>query len=57
MQCLVGRLTAVDNWSEWNKPVRTIEMETPLVYKPGDKAVLHYLDGGKLRIMGTIILP
>lgn len=57
MQFLAARVTAVDNGSDWHKPVLTIEMETPLVYKPGDKAVLHYLDGGKLRIMGTIVLP
>lgn len=57
MQFLAARVTAVDNGSDWHKPALTIEMETPLVYKPGDKAVLHYLDGGKLRIMGTIVLP
>ncbi|HJJ88969.1 MAG TPA: EF-Tu/IF-2/RF-3 family GTPase [Methanocorpusculum sp.] len=57
MQFLSARVTAVENGSNWHKPIITLEMETPLVYKPGDTAVLHYLDGAKLRIMGTLILP
>jgi selenocysteine-specific translation elongation factor len=57
MQFLAARVAMVDNGSDWHHPVLTLEMETPVVYKPGDKAVLHYLDGGKLRIMGTIVLP
>lgn len=57
MQFLSARVTAVENGSDWHNPVLTLELETPLVYKPGNTAVLHYLDGGKLRIMGTIVLP
>ena len=57
MQFVSARVTAVDNGADWHNPKLTIEMETPLVYKPGDSAVLHYLDGGKLRVMGTVILP
>ncbi len=57
MQFVSARVTVVDNGADWHNPKLTIEMETPLVYKPGDSAVLHYLDGGKLRVMGTIILP
>lgn len=57
MQFLAARVTAVENGADWHKPVLTFAMETPLVYKPGDTAVLHYLDGGKLRIMGTVVLP
>jgi hypothetical protein len=57
MQFLTARVITVDNGLDWRKPMLTLEMETPLVYKPGDSAILHYLDGGKLRIMGTILLP
>ena len=57
MQFLSARITKVDNGSDWHVPKLTLEMETPLVYKPGDTAVIHYLDGGKLRIVGTIKLP
>ena len=57
MQFLSARVVAVENGADWHNPVLTLELETPIVYKPGDTAVLHYLDGGKLRIMGTILLP
>ena len=57
MQFLSARVTVVENGADWRTPVLTLEMETPVVYKPGDTAVLHYLDGGKLRIMGTITFP
>jgi len=57
MQFLAARVVTADNGNDWHNPTLTLEMETPLVYKPGDSAVLHYLDGGKLRVMGTIILP
>jgi selenocysteine-specific translation elongation factor len=57
MQFLAARVTTVDNGVDWHKPMLTLEMETPLVYKPGNRAILHHLDGGKLRIMGTILLP
>jgi len=56
MQFLSARITGVDNGSDWHNPTLTIELETPLVYKPGDTAVIHYLDGGKLRIVGTLKL-
>ncbi|MDR0438786.1 MAG: elongation factor Tu [Methanocalculaceae archaeon] len=56
MQFLAARVTTVDNGTDWHKPMLTLEMETPLVYKPGDRAILHYLDGGKLRVIGTIFL-
>ena len=57
MQFLSARVTVVENGADWHTPTLTLEMETPIVYKPGDTAVLHYLDGGKLRIMGTITFP
>ncbi|MDO5846208.1 MAG: EF-Tu/IF-2/RF-3 family GTPase, partial [Methanocorpusculum sp.] len=56
MQFLSARITAVDNGADWHNPTLSVELETPLVYKPGDTAVIHYLDGGKLRIVGTLKL-
>ena len=56
MQFLSARITHVDNGSDWHNPTVTLELETPMVFKPGDSAVVHYLDGGKLRIVGTIKL-
>jgi hypothetical protein len=34
----------------------TLALEKDLVCLPGDRAVLHYLEGGKLRIAGHIEL-
>lgn len=34
----------------------TLDLETDLIYKPGDKAKLMYLEGGKLRVVGTVTL-
>ncbi|MGI6009008.1 MAG: translation elongation factor 1 alpha-related protein, partial [Methanomethylophilus sp.] len=28
-----------------------------IIHKPGDLAVVMYLEGGKLRVVGTVILP
>ena len=33
-----------------------LSLEKPMVHLPGDKAVVMYLDGGKLRIVGSISL-
>jgi hypothetical protein len=38
-------------------PELTLTLEKPLVFSPGDHAVLTYLEGGKLRIVGTLALP
>jgi selenocysteine-specific translation elongation factor len=39
------------------RPEVTITMERPIVHPAGARAVLVYIDGGKLRIAGTIPLP
>ncbi|MBE0634192.1 elongation factor Tu, partial [Candidatus Bathyarchaeota archaeon] len=33
-----------------------ISLQKPLVYKPGDKATVIYLNGGNLRVVGTVQL-
>lgn len=53
MQVIPARVEAVTN-SE--KPVLKLALEKSLVHLSGDKAVLMYLDGGKLRIVGSIAL-
>jgi hypothetical protein len=37
-------------------PTITLTMEKALVYPPGAQVVLHYLEGGKLRVVGSLIL-
>jgi len=56
MQFLPTRLekTVVDG--DWRMPVLTLTMEKDLVYLPGARVVLHYLEGGKLRVVGSMIL-
>ena len=57
MQVLNSKVEAVSDEGDWRKPTLTLTLEKELVHRPGDKAVLVYLEGGKLRVMGTIELP
>jgi selenocysteine-specific translation elongation factor len=56
MQFLPTRLekTVVDG--DWRMPAITLSMEKSLVYPPNARVVLHYLEGGKLRVVGSLIL-
>ena len=56
MQFIPARIAFVDNSGDWKKPVITLRMESELVYHPGAHVILHYLDGGKLRVAGTMVL-
>lgn len=57
MQFIPARVEAVRDNGNWRQPTLTLVLEKDLVYLPGDAAVLHYLEGGKLRIVGHIELP
>ncbi len=57
MQFLPCRVERVEAVSDWRMPTLTLTLDRPLVYVPGARAVLHYLDGGKLRVAGTLKLP
>jgi hypothetical protein len=37
-------------------PIVTLSLEKALVYPAGARVVLHYLEGGKLRVVGSLIL-
>jgi selenocysteine-specific translation elongation factor len=56
-QFVNGRVEAVTDEGDWHKPVLTVALDRELVHRPGDQAVLMYLEGGKLRVAGTIELP
>ena len=56
MQMVPCRLAAVDNGSDFRNPQLTIEMESDVIHKPGDLGIMMYLEGGKLRIAGSIKL-
>ncbi|MDR9816179.1 MAG: EF-Tu/IF-2/RF-3 family GTPase [Candidatus Methanoculleus thermohydrogenotrophicum] len=57
MQFIPARVEAVRDEGDWRRPTLTLVLEKDLIYLRGDTAVLHYLEGGKLRIAGSIELP
>jgi selenocysteine-specific translation elongation factor len=56
MQFLPARLEKVVTEGDWRMPTLTLTMEKALVYPPGARVVLHYLEGGKLRVVGSLML-
>jgi selenocysteine-specific translation elongation factor len=57
MQFLPARVVMVDNGSDWRKPRLELVFEKELAHPPGARGVICYLDGGKLRVVGTVSLP
>lgn len=57
IQFLNCKVEAVTNEGDWRKPALTLALEKEIVHYPGDQAVLAYLEGGKLRVAGTVELP
>jgi len=56
MQFISGKVTSVLNGNDFRRPHLRISLDKQLVYLPGDRVVLHYLEGGKLRIIGSLII-
>jgi selenocysteine-specific translation elongation factor len=56
MQFLNGKVEEASEGGDWRKPILKLSLEKDLVYRTGDQAVLMYLEGGKLRVAGTIQL-
>jgi selenocysteine-specific translation elongation factor len=56
MQMIPSRIVAVENGNDFRNPNLTVEMESDMIHKPGDMGVMMYLEGGKLRIVGSIRL-
>jgi len=57
MQFVPARVASAEAGEDWRRPLLGLELEKPLVYRPGDRAVIHQLEGTKLRIAGTLELP
>ena len=57
MQMVPCRVTAVDNGADFRSADVTFELDSDIIHKPGDKAIIMYLEGGKLRVAGSVILP
>jgi selenocysteine-specific translation elongation factor len=56
MQVLNSKIEAVNNEKDWRTPKLKLTFEKEMVYRPEDTAVLMYLEGGNLRVAGTVIL-
>ncbi|MCJ7662671.1 MAG: EF-Tu/IF-2/RF-3 family GTPase, partial [Desulfobacterales bacterium] len=56
MQFLPTRLEKVIVDGDWRMPTLTLSLEKALVYSPNARIVLHYLEGGKLRVVGSLII-
>ena len=56
MQYVPARIEEVKDEGDKTRPILTLGLERPMVFKPGSKAMITYLEGGKLRIAGTLLL-
>lgn len=56
MQFIPARIETISDDDDWRKPSLTLNLEKELVYRPGDQAVVLHLEGGKLRVAGTLEL-
>ena len=57
MQFLAARVESVEDKGDFRRPSLRLVLDKPVVHPPGGRAVLMYLEGGKLRVIGTIVLP
>jgi len=57
MQVLNCTVQSVDDQPDGRNPTVSLNLDKEIVHRPNDTAVLMYLEGGKLRVMGTINLP
>jgi len=56
-QFIPSKVDTIVDKEDKRRPTLRLVLEKELVYLPGDRAVVTYLDGGRLRIVGTIELP
>jgi len=57
MQFVPARVEGAKAEGDWHRPELTLKLDKMLVYRPGARAVLTYPEGGKLRVVGAIVLP
>jgi selenocysteine-specific translation elongation factor len=56
MQFQPARILGIGVDQDWHRPQLRLELERPLVYPPDDRVLLCWLDGGRLRVVGTLVL-
>ena len=54
MQFIICKVESVSDDGDWHQPTLSLTLEKELIHHPGDQVVMMYLDGGKLRVVGTI---
>ncbi len=56
MQMVPVRVASVDDGDDFRTAKVVFEMESEIIHKPGDRATIMYLEGGKLRVLGSVPL-
>ncbi|MCX6653064.1 MAG: EF-Tu/IF-2/RF-3 family GTPase [Methanomassiliicoccales archaeon] len=56
MQFIPARVVGVENGADWRRPMLELSLEKEVVHPPGARGVLMHMEGGKLRIVGTVEL-
>ncbi len=56
MQFVPARVESISDGGDWREPKLTLALEKEMAYVAGDDAVLMYLSGQKLRVIGTMRL-
>jgi len=56
MQMVPCRVVSSSHGGDFREPELAINFDSPITHLPGDDALLMYLEGGKLRVVGTIAL-
>lgn len=56
MQFEPARIESTDPGSDWRNPQLKLKLQKDLVYPAGAKGIMTHLEGGKLRIIGTLEL-
>ena len=57
MQMVPCRVVSASDDGDFHSPTLDLELDGDIIHKPGDRAILMYLEGGKLRVVGSITLP
>ena len=55
MQMVPCRVVSVSG-EDFRSPEVVMELDSDMIHKPGDRAIIMYLEGGKLRVAGSIVL-
>lgn len=56
MQLVPCRVASVDDGDDFRTASVVFELESDIIHRPGDKATITYLEGGKLRVAGSVVL-